>query len=214
MKKPISIIALLLALCLCLAACGGNGDTTTTETPDEPQILTPDEPQVTTQPTTQGPVGNNAQMLTTDAEPLVEMEAVKRERYDNGSYYYMDVAGENALRCINSCYQNSIRPDETEEEYAQRRAIGMSMTLTPGNPYNLSVAHVEELSEGLGHPVYLVTFLTGSDLSATCWTVYLTRTEYYSYQYAFAADSQTSLNLEDQIVEYFRTLKLAPMDAQ
>ena len=210
MKKLLSIAALLLALCLCLAACGGQEEPAKTETPDEPQILTPDQPQVQ-EPT--GPVGNNAVMLQTDAKPLADMEAAKRERYDNGSYYYMDVAGENALRCINSCYLTTLREGETEEEYAQRRAIGMSVTLNPGNPYNLTVGKSDDLSEKLGYPVYLVTFLTGSDLNATCWTVYLTRTEHYSYQYAFAATSQTSLTMEDQIMEYFGTLKLAPMPA-
>ena len=208
MKKHLRLLAFLLVLCLLLAGCGNKVETPQSETPDEPQSLTPDEPVKDTQ---EEPVGHNTMMLSTDAEPLVEMTQAKRDNYDNGSYYYMDVAGENALRCINSCYQTTIREDETEEEYAQRRAVGMSMTLTPGNPYNLSVGQVDELSEGLGYPVYLVTFLTGSDLSATCWTVYLTRTEHYSYQFAFAADSQTSLSLEDEIVEYFRTLKLVPM---
>lgn len=216
MKKLFSVIALVLALCLCLAACGGQEETTKTETPDEPQILTPDEPQTPTvdeHHTPAAPVGNNAVMLHSDAEPLADMEAAKRERYDNGSYYYMDVAGENALRAISSCYQTTLREGETEEEYAQRRAIGMSVTLTPGNPYNLTVGKSDDLSEKLGYPVYLVSFLTGSDLNATCWTVYLTRTEHYSYQYAFAASSQTSLTMEDKIMEYFGTLKLAPMPA-
>ena len=209
MKKPLRLLAFLLVLCFLLAACGKKAETPNSLTPDEPQILTPDEPQ--TEPQPQGSVGNNALFLTTDAAPLVEMEPIKREHYDNGSYYYMDLAGENALRCINSCYLTTIREGETEEEYAQRRAIGMSMTLSPGNPYNLSVAQIDELSEGLGYPVYLVTFLTGSDLNATCWSIYLTRTEYYSYQYAFAASAQTSLELEDKIVDYFRTLKLELM---
>ena len=123
----------------------------------------------------------------------------------------LDVAGDNALRCINSGYRTTLREGETEEEYAQRRAIGMSVTLSPGNPYNLTVGKSDDLSEKLGHPVYLVSFLTGSDLNATCWTVYLTRTEHYSYQYAIAAASQTSLTLEDQIMDYFGTLTLAEM---
>ena len=202
------IIALLLVLSLFLAGCGGNSEEPETLTPDEPQVLTPDEPH--TQDPSE-PVGHNTQMLLTDADPLAELEAVKREHYDNGTYYYMDVAGENALRCISSCYQTTLREGETEEAYAQRRAIGMSVTLSPGNPYNLTVGKSDELSEKLGNPVYLVSFLTGSDLNATCWTVYLTRTEHYSYQYAFAAASQTSLTMEDQIMEYFGTLKLAAM---
>jgi predicted small lipoprotein YifL len=207
MKKQLRLTALVLTLCLCLAACGGGSKDPKTETPDEPQILTPDESRQET-------VNRNTQMLVTDAEPLADMEAAKRERYDNGSYYYMDVAGENALRCISSCYQNTIRDDETEEAYAERRAIGMSVALTPGNPYNLSVGKSEDLTKALGQPVYLVSFLTGSDLNATCWTVYLTRTESYSYQYAFAAASQTSITMEEDILDYFATLKLADMPEQ
>ena len=144
----------------------------------------------------------------------MDMEATKRENYGNGSYYYMDVAGDNALRCINSCYQTTIREGETEEEYAQRRSIGMAVTLSPGNPYNLTVGKSDELSEALGYPVYLVSFLTGSDLNATCWTVYLTRTEHYSYQFAFSAEAQTSLQLEEKIMDYFGTLKLGDKPVQ
>ena len=208
MKKLLTLIASVLVLCLCLAACGEKPETPPVLTPDEPQILTPDEP---TPQIPEGEIPFNTQMLLSDAEPLMDLEAAKRERYDNDTYYYMDVAGENALRCISSCYRTTIRDGETEEEYAQRRAIGMSVTLSPGNPYNLTVGHSEELSEALGHPVYLVSFLTGSDLNATCWTVYLTRTEHYSYQYAFAAASQTSLTLEEKIMDYFGTLKLDAM---
>lgn len=214
MKKILCIGAALL-LCLSLAACGKHSDPKT-ETPDQPQSWTPDEPQTSATQATlpESEIPHNTQMLMTDAEPLVATESVKRDRYDNGSYYYMDVAGDDGLRCINSGYRTTLRADETEEEYAQRRAIGMSVTLSPGNPYNLTVGKSDELSEKLGHPVYLVSFLTGSDLNATCWTVYLTRTEHYSYQYAIAAASQTSLSMEDKIMDYFGTLKLEEMPRQ
>lgn len=218
MKNFLRILAALFALCLLLTACG-KGKTPESLTPDEPQSLTPDESQSLTpdEPQSQkpdGPISNNAQILVTDAPPLAELEAKKRDHYDNGTYYYMDVAGENALRCINSCYQTTIRAEETEEEYAQRRAIGLSVALTPGNPYNLTVGKDDALSEALGYPVYLVSFLTGSDLNTSCWTVYLTRTEHYSYQYAFCIPTQTSLQMEDKMMEYFGTLKLTDLPQQ
>ena len=217
MNKFPKFLAASLSLCLLLTGCGKEKAQPDSKTPDEPQqVLTQDEPQHNHQDDQQNtakpePVGNNTMFLTTDKAPLKEMTQVKRDHYDNGTYYYMDVAGENTLRCISSSYLTTIREGETEEEYAQRRAIGMSVTLSPGNPYNLTVAKVDELSEALGYPVYVVTFLVGSDLNATCWTIYLTRTEYYSYQYAFSAAAQVSLELEDEITEYFRSLKLEPM---
>ena len=206
-------LAASLSLCLLLTGCGKEKAQPDSKTPDEPQqVLTQDEPQHN-HPEAVKPesVGNNTMYLTSDLAPLKEMTQVKRDHYDNGTYYYMDATGENALRCISSSYLTTIREGETEEEYAQRRAIGMSVTLSPGNPYNLTVGKVDELSEALGYPVYVVTFLVGSDLKATCWTIYLTRTEHYSYQYAFSATAQVSLELEDEMMDYFRSLKLEPM---
>ena len=201
-------------LCLSLAACGAD-----TPTPTEEKIVS--TPVVTTEPTTEpttAPQGqstatperapDNTLVLKATAEPPIPMKEGKREVYDNGSYYYADAAEDGSLRSINSCYVTTIREGESEEDYATRRALGMSASITPGVPYQMTVVQEKELSDTIGYPVYLVNYFTGSDEKAVSWTVYLIRNEHYSYQYAFLAGAIEGLEMEKSFVEFFKTLQL------
>lgn len=211
MKNLVKISAAVLALSLCLCGCGKDK----TPDPTEPDATEP-APTVTQEATPdapEAPAPNNTQMLLSTADAVMELDTIKREHYDNGTYYYLDAAGNGVARCISSCYLSTIKDGETEEEYASRRAIGLSATMTPGKPYNLTVAHNEELSNALGYPVYLVSYYTGSDLKTVYWNVYLTRTENYSYQYAFSCTPEQADQLSDAMDNYFVTLKLAEMPA-
>lgn len=207
MNKRFGFIGLLLALCLCFTACGGSPEQTSSTEPDQTVPTTAAQAEATPDEA----IPHNTLMLFSHAEPVVDMESVKQEHYDNGTYYYMDASGDDAVRCISSCYLTTLKDGETEEDYATRRAIGLSTALTPGTPYDLTVSKNDALSDALGYPVYLVSYFTGGDLNTVCWTVYLTRTEHYSYQYAFAAEAKTSLQIEDRFMDYFCTLKLETM---
>ena len=153
----------------------------------------------------------NDLMLLSTADPVVKLQGVKREHYENGGYYYLDMTEDRSVRCVSSCYSTSIKEDETEEDYAQRRAVGMSMSLTPGTPTEITSAKNDELSGVLGDSVYVVTYRTGSEDAPVQWTVYLTRNEHYSFQYAFCTGADAEENLEEQIMNYFYTLKLETM---
>ncbi len=205
MKKSFAVAAAVLALCISLSACGSDPE------PIEPEQTQPTVPVSVPITTPMLDVPNNAQMLLSTAEPVTEFSAVKREHYDNGSYYYMDETADQKIRCISSSYQTTIREGETEEDYATRRAIGLSVTLSPGTPYNMNVVHNQELSDALGYPVYLAAYSTGGDLDAVNWTVFMTRTEYYSYQYAFAVSAWDDTVTEDSVMNYFCTLKLTDL---
>lgn len=212
MKKRHALVAIGLTLCLGLAAC--------TDAPAEETMATTVQEQTTEATTaahgqpTQPPqeISNNDLMLLSAAQPVAELKAGKRDHFDNGTYYYTDATEDDTIRTISSSYVSTIRDDESEEDYASRRAIGLSAAISPGTPYQLTVVAQEELSEALGYPVYLVNFFTGSDQNALCWTVYLTHTEHYSYQYAFVSQALLGLEMEDTFKDYFATLKLEQMD--
>jgi hypothetical protein len=199
MKKLICLISAVLALCLCFTGCGGN------------QVKEPEPTTVLTGATPDEAATKNNLMLLSTAKPVAQLQGIKREHYENGGYYYVDMTEDKSLRCVSSCYPNSIKYDETEEAYAQRRAVGLSMSVTPGNPTEITAVKNDNLTDVLGAPVYLVTYLTGSQETPVRWTVYLTRNENYSFQYAFCASSDADAKLDKQIMNYFHTLKLETM---
>lgn len=212
MKKHQFVIACGLALCLGLSGCGTEVEepTTVSQTTAAVPETTPPYGQSST---VSEPAPDNTLMLVSTAEPLAEMVPEKRQDFDNGTYYYTDVTQDGSIRCISSCYVTNIREGETEEEYAIRRAQAMSDATTPGVTFQQAVDEDDELAEALGYPVYRVGYFTGSDQNAKCWMVFLTQTEHYSYQYAFSADLEMGMDMEETVLEYFATLRLEPKDA-
>ena len=219
MKKRNVLIAVGLTLCLGLSGCGEPAQEETTVISETPAATREQITEATTAPQgqpTQPPqeIPNNDKMLLSAAEPVEELTAVKRDHYDNGTYYYSDINEDGSLRTISSSYVTTLREGESEEDYASRRAIGLSASITPGTPYQLTVVHNEEVSETLGYPVYMVNYFTGSDDNTLCWVVFLTHTEHYSYQYAFAAEAQKGIQMEETFTTYFETLQLEQMQQE
>lgn len=200
MKKLICVTSAALALTLSLTACGGNHN---------PEVTEPQPTTVITGATIDEATPVNHLMLLTNAKPVAELQGVKREHYENGGYYYLDVAEDLSVRCVSSCYSTSIKDGETEEEYAQRRAVGLSMSMTPGTPSEVTSGLNDKLSSALGAPVYLVTYVTGNAENPVRWTVYLTRDENFSFQYALCTSADA--DMENKIMNYFHTLKLEAM---
>ncbi len=200
MKKLICLTSAALALTLSLTACGGN---------QTPPVTEPQPTTVITGATMDEATPVNSLMLLTTAKPVAELQGVKREHYENGGYYYLDIAEDLSVRCVSSCYSTSIKDGESEEEYAQRRAVGLSMSMTPGTPAEITAGMNDKLSAALGAPVYLVTYVTGSAEKPVRWTVYLTRDENFSFQYAFCTSADA--DMENKIMNYFHTLKLEKM---
>ena len=209
MKKRYALAACGLTLCLVLTACGGSEDVPTTA-PTVSESTAPQAPTDGIQPETQ-PAPDNAEWLISSAEPVVELTEEKRSKYDNGTYYYTDITQDGKIRHIQSCYLNTIRENEPEDDYVRRRALGLAASIAPGTPYDVHIEYKEELSKALGYPVYLAGYFTGSDENARCWLIYLTRTEHYSYQYAFVSEPETGILYEPKFIEYFKTLSLEPL---
>lgn len=200
MKKLIGLTSAVLALTLSLSACGGN---------QNPQVTEPTPTIVITGATMDEATPKNSLMLLSNAKAVAELQGVKREHYENGGYYYLDLAEDKSVRCVSSCYITSIKEEESEEEYAQRRAVGLSMSMTPGTPTEVTCGMNDKLSAALGAPVYLVTYVTGNAENPVRWTVYLTRDKDFSFQYAFCTSAEA--DMETKIMDYFHTLKLETM---
>ncbi len=137
MKKLICLTSALLVLSLGVTGCGS-------------RVTEPEPTTVITGATLDEAMELNDVMLLSSAKAVAQFQGVKREHYENGGYYYLDITEDKSVRCVNSCYANSIKEDESEEDYAKRRAVGVSMSLTPGNPTELSVAKNQQLSDALG----------------------------------------------------------------
>ena len=200
MKKLICLTSAALALTLSLTACGGN---------QNPQVTEPEPTMVITGATMDEATPKNSLMLLSTANSVAELQGVKREHYENGGYYYLDLSEDKSVRCVSSCYSTSIKEGESEEEYAQRRAVGLSMSMTPGTPSEITCGMNDKLSAALGAPVYLVTYVTGSSENPVRWTVYLHRDQHFSFQYAFCTPADA--DMEAKILNYFHTLKLEQM---
>lgn len=198
MKKLICLTSALLALCLGFTACGN-------------QVKEPEPTTVFTGATLDEATPMNDLMLRSTAEAVAKLQGVKREHYENGGYYYLDMTEDRSVRCVSSCYSTSIKEGESEEDYAQRRAVGLSMSMTPGVPTEITAEKNDDLSAALGDPVYLVTYRTGSEDTPVRWTVYLTRNEHYSFQYAFCTGADADEAMEEKIMNYLHTLKLETM---
>lgn len=214
MKKRYAVIACTLALCLGLSACGGEEDTGAskeTAPSTESQTETTPVQELTTQSTEPAPF--NTEALQSTADLGVELLEEKRSHFDNGTYYFTDTTEDGTIRRIHSCYLNTIRENEAEDDYVRRRALGLAASIAPGTPYDIRIAYNEELSKALGYPVYLAGYFTGSDKDARCWLIYLTRTEHYSYQYAFISEPQVGIEKEQDFIDYFKTLQLEQMAA-
>lgn len=214
MRKRYAIIACSLALCLGLSGCSNDVDSAATTDPSAAVDTQPSE-EITvdveqTVPTTEA-APNNTESLQSTAELKIELVEEKRGYYDNGTYYHTDTATDGSVRRIHSCYLNTIRENEAEDEYVRRRALGLAAPIAPGTPYDLHIQYNEEMSKSLGYPVYLAGYFTGSDDTARSWLIYLTRTEHYSYQYAFIATPEVGKTNEQIFMDYFKTLQLKPM---
>ena len=215
MKKRYAIIACSLALCLGLSACGSGGNDSTSE--KETSSTVESQPSVETTsieeqpPLSTEPAPNNTESLQSTADLGVELVEEKRGHYDNGTFYDTDTTEDGSIRRIQSCYLNTIRENEAEDDYVRRRALGLAASIAPGTPYDVHIEYNEELSKGLGYPVYLAGYFTGSDQDARCWLIYLTRTEHYSYQYAFVSETEVGIAKEPEFIEYFKTLQLQPI---
>ncbi|MGN0693057.1 MAG: hypothetical protein ACI4K7_11965 [Oscillospiraceae bacterium] len=124
-------------------------------------------------------------VLMSDELPFDNMETLRAENYDDGTYYYEDIAEDGLIRVV-----NTVRPttfwdnDQTVEDYLTDCAL----SLAGETPCELqSVEQNDEYTMNMTYPVYIVTYTAGGNEDAREWTVFAMDTDSHTYLYGISA---------------------------
>ena len=91
----------------------------------------------------------------------------------------------------------SLRTDETVEEYAEYAAQFAALDTGEGEPYNVTCFQDEDYTQNLSYPVYIVWYTTGSGEDQREWMVYTVDTDDYTYLYAFGTIADEADDMQD-----------------
>lgn len=151
--------------------------------------------------------GNTIPVLMGGALPFTNMETLQSENYEDGTYYYADVAEDGQVTVVSTVYQSHWGLfDETFEDYM----IDCALTLEESNIYELqSVEENATYSENLSYPVYLVTYTSGENEDSHEWTVFVVNTDGYTYLYGFCATLDAADDMESVYQDVFAGLYLS-----
>ena len=74
---------------------------------------------------------------------------------------YEDMTQDGSVLVVDMAFQ-SLRTDETVEEYAEYAAQFAALDTGEGEPYNVTCFQDEDYTQNLSYPVYIVWYTTGS----------------------------------------------------
>ena len=120
-------------------------------------------------------------VLMGGALPFTNMETLRSEKNDDGTYYYSDVTEDGQITVVNTAQLRDWGDDvQSVEDYLTDRAVSLAEMDT----YTLqSVEQNEEYSKNMSYPVYIVTYTAGENE----WTVFAMDTDSHTYLYGFCA---------------------------
>ena len=128
------------------------------------------------------------------------METLQSENYEDGTYYYADVAEDGQVIVVNTVLPRDFLDDgQTLEDYL----TGCALDLGEADTWSLqSVEKNEAYSVNMSYPVYILTYTTGRNEDTREWTVFAMDTDRYTYLYGFgvsidAADDEMKSVYQD-----------------
>ena len=194
-------IALLLAAALVFALTGCSSPETAGKTMDtEPagtyEVIPPEEGRGDRIPASSDVV--SIPVLVGGGLPFTRMENLMNENYEDGTYTYEDMTQDGSVLVVDMAFQ-SLRTDETVEEYAEYAAQFAALDTGEGEPRDVTCFQDEDYTKNLSYPVYIVWYTTGSGEDQREWMVYTVDTEDYTYLYAFG----TIADEADEMQEVF-----------
>ena len=194
-------IALLLAAALVFSLTGCSGPETADKTMDtEPagtyEVISPEDGRGDRIPASSDVV--SIPVLVGGGLPFTGMENLMNENYEDGTYTYEDMTQDGSVLVVDMAFQ-SLRTDETAEEYAEYAAQFAALDTGEGEPRDVTCFQDEDYTQNLSYPVYIVWYTTGSGEDQREWMVYTVDTEDYTYLYAFG----TIADEADEMQEVF-----------
>ena len=194
-------IALLLAAALVFSLTGCSGPETAGKTMDtEPagtyEVIPPEDGRGDRIPASSDIV--SIPVLVGGGLPFTGMENLMNENYEDGTYTYEDMTQDGTVLVVDMAFQ-SLRTDETAEEYAEYAAQFAALDTGEGEPRDVTCFQDEDYTKNLSYPVYIVWYTTGSGEDQREWMVYTVDTEDYTYLYAFG----TIADEADEMQEVF-----------
>ena len=194
-------IALLLAAALVFSLTGCSSPETAGKTMDtEPagtyEVIPPEDGRGDRIPASSDVV--SIPVLVGGGLPFTGMENLMNENYEDGTYTYEDMTQDGSVLVVDMAFQ-SLRTDETVEEYAEYAAQFAALDTGEGEPRDVTCFQDEDYTQNLSYPVYIVWYTTGSGEDQREWMVYTVDTEDYTYLYAFG----TIADEADEMQEVF-----------
>lgn len=194
-------IALLLAAALVFSLTGCSSPETAGKTMDtEPagtyEVIPPEDGRGDLIPASSDVV--SIPVLVGGGLPFTSMENLMNENYEDGTYTYEDMTQDGSVLVVDMAFQ-SLRTDETVEEYAEYAAQFAALDTGEGEPRDVTCFQDEDYTKNLSYPVYIVWYTTGSGEDQREWMVYTVDTEDYTYLYAFG----TIADEADEMQEVF-----------
>ena len=192
-------IALLLAalLMFSLTGCGSSeaaGEASDSDKAGAYEVIPPEDGRGDLIPASSDVV--SIPVLVGGGLPFTSMENLMNENYEDGTYTYEDMTQDSSVLVVDMAFQ-SLRTNETAEEYAEYAARFAALDTGEGEPRDVTCFQDEDYTQNLSYPVYIVWYTTGSGEDQREWMVYTVDTDDCTYLYAFGTIADEADDMQD-----------------
>ncbi|MGN0665284.1 MAG: hypothetical protein ACI4KF_02025 [Huintestinicola sp.] len=151
--------------------------------------------------------GNMVPVLIGGALPFTNMENLRTENYEDGTYYYADVTEDGMIRVVNTVWSSYIDYDfQTVENYLTNCAAALAEA---DSCLLHSVEQNEEYTMNMSYPVYVVKYNAGDNEDECEWIVFAMVTDSHTYLYGICASLDEADFLETIYQDIFAGLYLS-----
>lgn len=185
LKKKFALL-LAVVLCLGLTACGGSSEEAAETTPEDAS-------------------GNEVWVMTAGEQPFANVETLQSETYEDGTYYYEDMAEDGLIKVV-----NTVQPRDFSAEDTEAYLLDCALALGEADADSLvSFEANEAYTQQMTFPVYVATYTTGSNEDTREWTVFAMDTDLYTYLYGISVTMDAAEDMRDSMQDVFASLHLS-----